>query len=293
MFVVNIATKLNYMEASIFRKITITILIVFSCIFISKAALTNDTIQIYCPHDELISVFSEDDETDLLAEIMADMLIAEDEIPTAIGSMMSMFVFPVKSKVYSAFGRRGSRMHSGVDLSLRNGDPIATVYNGVVTKASPYYAYGNLVIIDHGLGIETYYAHLSKMHVKVGDTVSTGQIIGLGGRTGRATGNHLHFEMREDGKAYNPELVFDFNNFEIKPEVYNKTLLAELVKKPRVTQKKQVVDMANVPEEYVIQPGDSLWLISRKFQVTIAELCALNNLNTKSVLRVGAVLKVY
>lgn len=281
------------MEAPILRKIMATILVVFSSIFISKAALTNDTIQIYYPHDQLISVFSEDDETDLYNEIMDDVIIGSDEIPTAIGSMMSMFVFPVKSKVYSAFGRRGSRMHSGVDLSLQNGDPIATVYNGVVTKASSYYAYGNLVIIDHGLGIETYYAHLSKMHVKVGDTVATGQIIGLGGRTGRATGNHLHFEIREDGKAYNPELVFDFNNFEIKPGVFNKGMLAELVEKPRVTAKKQVIDMANIPEEYVIRSGDSLWTISRKFQVTIAELCALNNLSTKSVLKIGSVIKVY
>lgn len=184
-------------------------------------------------------------------------------------------------------------MHTGTDIKLELGDTVIAAYQGVVTRASSYYGYGKLVVINHTHGMETYYSHLSNILVNAGDTVSTGQIIGLGGRTGRATGTHLHFEIRENGRAYNPELVFDFTNNCIRPEIEGKEMLADLVKKPRVTEKKHVIDMGDTPSEYIVRAGDSLWLIARRFQVTVSELCELNNLTTQSVLRIGARLKVF
>jgi LysM repeat protein len=207
--------------------------------------------------------------------------------------MLDQFVVPFRGKVISKYGMRRGRMHTGTDIKLNLGDTVVAAYKGVVTRAQTYYGYGRLVVVNHSLGLETYYAHLSSILVKAGDTISTGQIIGFGGRTGRATGTHLHFEIRENGRAYNPELVFDFDNHTIKPDIEGKEMLADLIKKPRVTEKKHVIEMGDTPSEYVIRSGDSLWVIARRFQVTINELCELNNLTTKSILRIGSVLRIY
>lgn len=111
---------------------------------------------------------------------------------------------PFLGKVISPYGKRGKIMHTGTDIKLQKGDTVKAAFTGVVTKASNYYGYGKLIVVKHNFGIETYYAHLSKFLIKVNDTVTTGQPIGLGGRTGRATTNHLHFEIRCDKIPRNP-----------------------------------------------------------------------------------------
>jgi murein DD-endopeptidase MepM/ murein hydrolase activator NlpD len=99
---------------------------------------------------------------------------------------------------------RRSRFHSGVDIKARWGDPVGASHPGTVQFAGWYYGYGNLIIVDHGGGVTTYYAHLSSFEVEVGDKVARGVIIGYAGSTGRATSPHLHYEVRVGGDPVNP-----------------------------------------------------------------------------------------
>lgn len=104
----------------------------------------------------------------------------------------------------SGFGRRWGRMHEGIDMAGPVGTPIQATGDGVVTFAGRSGAYGNLIKISHELGTETRYAHLNRIHVKVGDRVSQGERIGDMGNTGRSTGPHLHYEVRMNGRAVDP-----------------------------------------------------------------------------------------
>lgn len=114
------------------------------------------------------------------------------------------------SHVISPYG--GRRNHSGVDIKTKPNDNIYAAFDGVVTRSGKYYGYGNCIEIKHANGLKTLYGHESKLVVKVGDVVKAGQLIGLTGRTGRATTEHLHFEVFFDGKRINPSLVFDEAN---------------------------------------------------------------------------------
>lgn len=114
-----------------------------------------------------------------------------------------------KAKVISPYGSRNRRRHSGVDLKTKPNDEILAAFDGVVTMSQPFAGYGNCIILRHANGLETLYSHNSKNLVKVGDHVKVGQKIALTGRTGRATTEHLHFEVRVNGKHYNPNILFD------------------------------------------------------------------------------------
>lgn len=109
-----------------------------------------------------------------------------------------------KIQVSSAFGSRGGGRHTGVDLRNPKGTAIKAADDGVVTFAAYSGSYGNIVRLSHGNGLETWYAHCDTMSVSVGQTVSKGQTIATVGITGRATGYHLHFEVRKNGVPQNP-----------------------------------------------------------------------------------------
>ncbi len=118
-------------------------------------------------------------------------------------------VKPVTGTITSRFGSKESirkSAHKGIDIGAPNGTPIYAAADGTVTYASYNSGgYGNLVIISHGNGIETYYGHCSKLYVKKGQSVSAGDNIAAVGSTGRSTGNHLHFEIRQNGSQINPQ----------------------------------------------------------------------------------------
>lgn len=114
------------------------------------------------------------------------------------------------AKVISPYG--GKRRHSGVDLKTCPNDEIVAAFDGEVIASGPYYGYGNCIRIKHAFGFETLYSHQSKNLVKKGDKVKAGQVIGLTGRTGRATTEHLHFEMSFGGRRFDPAMVFDHAN---------------------------------------------------------------------------------
>ncbi len=117
--------------------------------------------------------------------------------------------WPLSSnKITSPYGTRSRGFHSGIDLVAKTGTPVYASAGGKVVLSSWYYGYGNCIVVDHGNGLKTRYAHLSGFNVKVGDTVSRGQQIGRSGNTGNSTGPHLHFEVIVNGSTKNPVNYF-------------------------------------------------------------------------------------
>lgn len=116
-----------------------------------------------------------------------------------------MFMRPVSGgTITSKYGQRSSGFHTGVDIAVPTGTPVYAAAAGTVVKAGWSGGYGYLVVIDHGNGYQTYYAHNSRLCVSVGQSVSKGQNIAYSGSTGNSTGPHLHFEVRINGNTTNP-----------------------------------------------------------------------------------------
>lgn len=123
---------------------------------------------------------------------------------TRVSTQRLSLAWPVDGRLTSTFGIRWERMHNGIDLAAPVGTPVYAAAPGRVTYADWAGTYGQLVIVDHGNGVETRYAHLSQILVKVGDSVQRGQRIALVGNTGNSTGPHLHFEVRVDDDPQDP-----------------------------------------------------------------------------------------
>jgi murein DD-endopeptidase MepM/ murein hydrolase activator NlpD len=118
-------------------------------------------------------------------------------------------IWPVDGLIYSAFNAtRGRKLHGAIDIVTKKGTPIAAAADGLVSVAAHggknFKGYGNIVILDHGGGLYTVYAHCDTLAVKMGQKVRQGELIGTVGRTGRATTDHCHFEVRISGKKYDP-----------------------------------------------------------------------------------------
>lgn len=123
------------------------------------------------------------------------------------------FINPISGSITSRFGVLSSirsSYHTGLDIGASTGTPIAAAESGIVAFSGLKSAYGNLITIDHGDGIVTYYAHCSRLYKSVGEVVDQGEIIAAVGSTGNSTGPHLHIEVRINGVAYNPIDYFDY-----------------------------------------------------------------------------------
>ncbi len=183
-----------------------------------------------------------------MATIPMDSL--PDEISIQLLKGQERFCFPVKNIKTSPYGWRWNRPHRGVDIRLNVGDPVHCAFNGVVRIARPMGAYGNLVVVRHYNGLETVYGHLSKIKVKPLQVVSAGQVLGLGGSTGRSTGPHLHFEVRFQYEAFDPEWILDFNDYTLRTRrlYLDKTYFG--IRKPRnADDLVYKADKSIVPEE--------------------------------------------
>jgi len=128
--------------------------------------------------------------------------IAALRAPTARSPIR--LAWPLQGTVGSRFGPRGSRFHAGVDLEAPTGMAVGAAAAGRITWAGPADGWGNLVVVAHGSGVRTLYAHLSQIDVRLGQRVSAGARVGLVGATGEATGPHLHLEVRVHGAAIDP-----------------------------------------------------------------------------------------
>jgi len=129
-----------------------------------------------------------------------DFVLAVPEFADALGA----FLWPTDGAVTSSFGRRRSSWHRGIDIRAARGEPVVAAAAGVVVVSGVEPRYGRVVKIEHEFGFTTVYAHNNANLVEIGDWVTPGQRIASVGRTGRATNYHVHFEIRRDGRVYNP-----------------------------------------------------------------------------------------
>ena len=179
---------------------------------------------------------------------------------------------PFNGPITSNFGWRDSAQHNGIDIDLNRGDKVAAAFDGMVRVARRYGGFGNVVIIRHYNGLETVYAHLSKIKVKPGQLVSAGNLVGLGGSTGHSTGSHLHFEVRFKGVPINPKYLISLSE--------QKLMCAEF------TLKKTKWGLAAYPTNtklYTVEKGDTVFEIAKRFGTTTASIKKMNNLNGSRV----------
>lgn len=190
------------------------------------------------------------------------------------------YYHPFKSYVTSGYGWRKWQYHLGTDIKLQIGDTVHAAFDGMIRISKRSKSFGNFIVIRHYNGLETVYGHLSKLLVMPNQFVKAGDIIGLGGNTGRSTGPHLHFEVRYLGNTINPTEIIDFNNgVTLKDTLLlckqNFKFLAE-IRKVRY---------------HTVRRGDTLGKISHKYGISIKKLCSLNHISRRTVLKVGRKLR--
>ena len=237
-----------------------------------------------------------------------------NEIALWIVDSLSDYRCPNQTDVYSKFGYRHRRRHQGADLPLHTGTPVYAAFNGKVRLAKYYKGYGNLVVLRHENGLETFYAHLSKIIVSEDQWVEAGSIIGLGGSTGRSTGAHLHFETRYKGYAFDPEWLIDFHSGVLRHRLFvlkKKYLSAssnyvpeseqeeidiiegDTQDKEEAAKKAEAERKAAAAAQYhTIRQGDTLGALARKYHTTVRKLCQLNGISENTTLRIGKKLRV-
>ena len=218
----------------------------------------------------------------------------EEEIKLKLIDAQSCnFVIPCPGHINSAFGSRHRQVHFGVDLHLITGDTVVGAFDGLVRIAKLNSSYGNVVIIRHANGLETIYAHLSKILVKPNQTIRAGDAIGLGGNTGHSFGSHLHFEVRYKGEPINPTELISFDTHSLKSDslILTKNMFQSL---NYITS--HVV--SNYSKKYpkknkfiTVKKGDTIYSIARQYHLSAAQLLKVNKLKSTSILRVGTVLK--
>ena len=144
----------------------------------------------------------------------------EKKFPLFYGSF-NHYSLPCSGKKTSGFGKRWGKSHYGIDLGGDKGDLIYSTFDGVVRYAKYNHGgYGNLIVIRHYNGLETYYAHLSEIDVQPGTRIKAGMVIGEMGSTGHSRGDHLHFEIRILGYPIDPECLFSFSIKNILANIY-------------------------------------------------------------------------
>jgi murein DD-endopeptidase MepM/ murein hydrolase activator NlpD len=139
-----------------------------------------------------------------LAERIRQAQQQSSSVPVVVPSGSGVLGWPVSGPVTSGFGLRWGRMHEGIDIAVAEGTPVRAAGAGTVIYAGWMGGYGNLVVVDHGNGLSTAYAHNSSLGVGVGQSVTAGQVVSYSGNTGNSTGPHVHFEVRVNGSAVDP-----------------------------------------------------------------------------------------
>jgi murein DD-endopeptidase MepM/ murein hydrolase activator NlpD len=211
------------------------------------------------------------------------------------------YYHPFKGATTSNFGYRHGQPHFGVDVKLEIGDSVHAAFEGKVRIAKRNKSYGNVVIIRHANGLETYYAHLSKLLVEAGQDVDAGTIIGLGGNTGHSFGSHLHFEVRYKGLPIDPNDLVNFAEFKLKTDtliITRKTF--DYVHKTGYgaaggTYTVKTTGVKGKPayvRYYNVRKGDTLGSIAKRYGTSVTLLCRMNGIKTTTNLQVGRKLKV-
>jgi hypothetical protein len=195
---------------------------------------------------------------------------------------------PVCGEVTSDFGFRRHRYHYGIDINLETGDAVLNAFEGTVRVAKYSPTYGYYVIVRHLNGLETLYAHLSSILTAPGQYLQAGDVLGLGGNTGRSRGSHLHFEVRFLGQQINPRDLISFEEYAcLNPEIAIHSKRFDYLKEVEV-QKASIA----ARKYYKVRRGDTLLRIAKRNRTTVAKLCKLNRIGKRTVLRPGRKLRV-
>jgi len=209
-----------------------------------------------------------------------------DSIPNSFNIILendylSYYYAPFKGVITSNYGWRDGRIHKGIDIDLNKGDKVSAAFDGKVRFAKRQGGFGNVIILMHPNGLETVYAHLSKIKVKEGDVVLSGQTIGLGGSTGHSSGSHLHFELRYKGHPMNPAAFISFTEFKLIHHT--------------ITVKNSKHILSAFPSNcnlHTVNRGESWNLIAGKYGLSTKELMALNGIGKRYYLKPGQQLRI-
>ena len=178
--------------------------------------------------------------------------------------------------VTSKQGWRDGKRHNGVDINMDQWDSVLCAFSGRVRFVKEYEGYGKVVVVRHYNGLETIYAHLAKFKVKSGQLINSGDLIGLAGNSGNSEGSHLHFEIRFKDQVLNPENLIDFKSYNLRSQ--------------KIILKKTGNSFVAVPKEnafHVIERGDYPFRIAARYGMSVDYFCEINNINTKTKLKVG------
>ena len=214
----------------------------------------------------------------------SDELWAADSVQKLViedSANFCKYVHPYNGPLTSPFGPRDGRNHNGIDIDLKTGAPVVAAFDGMVRVARNQSTYGNVVVIRHYNGLETLYAHLYKIKVKPGQVINAGQVLGLGGNTGRSRGSHLHFEIRFKGKPIDPSYLISFEEKELYSDAF-------ILKKT----KSSYIAFPEGAAFHKVKKGDLPYQVAERYGISLKKLYELNALNKKSRLKVGQELRI-
>ena len=206
-----------------------------------------------------------------------------DSILISFETKYDTFTIPYKNVLTSKFGYRRGGFHKGIDIRLAKGTKVKAAFNGKVRYARYNNGgYGNLVIIRHFNGLETYYAHLSKILVKENDIIQSGKVIGLGGKTGvEWSGTHLHFEVRYRDLSFDPLKIISLEN---ECLLSDSILLKKVDFHPTIQSQRKY---------HKIKSGETLSHLARRHNTSVSKILKLNKeLTINSTLRIGQRIRV-
>jgi len=206
-----------------------------------------------------------------------------DSLKDDVHIPMKGFRVPAPGYITSHYGWRRYRMHKGVDIKVLIGDSVRAAWDGQVRIVGwDPRGYGYFVVMRHDNGLETIYGHLSRPLVEEYEKIYAGEVIGLGGNTGRSTGSHLHFETRFLGNAINPEELIDFNTGQPKKDEH--VIGIKAIQQAKAEQAAM--------RWHTVRQGDTLSGIAKRYHTTVKRLCQLNNIKDTSILRLGQKIRV-
>lgn len=248
--------------------------------------------------------------------------LPEGGLVVSLDQLADEFCYPYDGKLISDYGKRGNSTHTGIDIKAIPHDTIRAAFAGVVRMSKNYSGYGNTVVVSHYCGFETVYSHGNKNLVKANDIVEAGTPVALAGRTGRATTEHLHFEMRAAGEHIDPKILVDPHQRKLHTGwLYisdtDGTVVAAnsqqelMLARERSLAQKSSTDAARASalaastdagkpkasaqptaEYYKVKKGDTLSGIASRHKTTAKKLSELNGIKTTALLQINQKLRV-
>ena len=220
-----------------------------------------------------------------------------DEVDLVLCDSTHGWHIPGIGRLTSSYKMRWGRQHQGTDIGIPYGEPIYAAFDGIVRVALPTKltgGYGNVVVLRHANGLETYYGHMSYYIVATGDVVKAGDIIGYCGSTGHSTGPHLHFETRYMGQSFDPERIFDFQTNTLRDSTFvlKKHYFSIYSHEGQSDNESEKASQQVTPPKpkhvtHVVKKGDTLSGIAKRYGTTVNKICKLNNISAKKTLRIG------